>query len=157
MREEIQIKSVPYSGMLNEEVGYVNLSSFTDNCSQDVRKAVEELKAEGMKKLVLDLRGNPGGLLKEAVALSNLFVSKGELIVSTKGKVEEWNKDYKASQQPLDKTMPLAVLVNSGSESASEIASELFKTLTEVWSLGKGHLKKGLVQNHCDHRAIALS
>lgn len=146
LREEIQIKSVPYSGMLNEEVGYVNLSSFTDNCSQDVRKAVEELKAEGMKKLVLDLRGNPGGLLKEAVALSNLFVSKGELIVSTKGKVKEWNKDYKASQQPLDKTMPLAVLVNSGSASASEIVSGVIQDLDRGVVIGQRTFGKGLVQ-----------
>jgi carboxyl-terminal processing protease len=145
-REEIQIKSVPYSGMLNEEVGYVNLSSFTDNCSQDVRKAVEDLKAEGMKKLVLDLRGNPGGLLKEAVALSNLFVPKGELIVSTKGKVEEWNKDYKATQQPLDKTMPLAVLVNSGSASASEIVSGVIQDLDRGVVIGQRTFGKGLVQ-----------
>ena len=128
-REEIQIKSVPYLGMLNEEVGYLNLSSFTDNCSQDVKDAVVELKAKGMKKLVLDLRGNPGGLLKEAVALSNLFVSKGEMIVSTKGKVKEWNKDYKATQSPLDKDMPLAVLVNRGSASASEIVSGVIQDL----------------------------
>lgn len=146
LREEIQIKSVPYSGMLNEKVGYVNLSSFTDNCSQDVRKAVEDLKAEGMEKLVLDLRGNPGGLLKEAVALSNLFVPKGELIVSTKGKVKEWNKDYKASQQPLDKSMPLAVLVNSGSASASEIVSGVIQDLDRGVVIGQRTFGKGLVQ-----------
>lgn len=146
LREEIQIKSVPYSGMLNDEVGYVNLSSFTDNCSQDVRKAVEDLKAEGMQKLVLDLRGNPGGLLKEAVALSNLFVPKGELIVSTKGKVKEWNKDYKATQQPLDKEMPLAVLVNSGSASASEIVSGVIQDLDRGVILGQRTFGKGLVQ-----------
>jgi len=118
--------------MLNEEIGYLNLSSFTDNCSQDVKDAVVELKAKGMKKLVLDLRGNPGGLLKEAVALSNLFVSKGEMIVSTKGKVKEWNKDYKATQAPLDKDMPLAVLVNRGSASASEIVLALFRIWIEA-------------------------
>lgn len=146
LREEIQIKSVPYSGMLNDEVGYVNLSSFTDNCSEDVRKAIEELKTKGMKKLVLDLRGNPGGLLKEAVSLSNLFVSKGELIVSTKGKVEEWNKDYKAMQTPLDKDMPLAVLVNSGSASASEIVSGVIQDLDRGVIIGQRTFGKGLVQ-----------
>lgn len=145
-REEIKINSVPYSGMLNEEVGYVNLSSFTDNCSQDVRAAIEELKTKGMKKLVLDLRGNPGGLLKEAVELSNLFVSKGELIVSTKGKVEEWNKDYKAMQTPLDKEMPLAVLVNSGSASASEIVSGVIQDLDRGVIIGQRTFGKGLVQ-----------
>ena len=145
-REEIQIKSVPYSGLLNEDVGYVNLSSFTDNCSQDVREAIQELKNKGMKKLVLDLRGNPGGLLNEAVALSNLFVSKGELIVSTKGKVKEWNKDYKASQAPLDKTMPLVVLVNSGSASASEIVSGVIQDLDRGIIVGQRTFGKGLVQ-----------
>ncbi len=145
-REEIQIKSVPYLGMLNEEVGYLNLSSFTDNCSQDVKDAVVELKAKGMKKLVLDLRGNPGGLLKEAVALSNLFVSKGEMIVSTKGKVKEWNKDYKATQSPLDKDMPLAVLVNRGSASASEIVSGVIQDLDRGVIIGERTFGKGLVQ-----------
>lgn len=146
VREEIQIESVPYSGMLNEEVGYVNLSSFTDNCSQDVKTAIEELQGKGMKKLVLDLRGNPGGLLKEAVALSNLFVSKGELIVSTKGKVKDWNKDYKATQQPIDKEMPLAVLVNSGSASASEIVSGVIQDLDRGVVIGERTFGKGLVQ-----------
>jgi len=145
-REEIQIKSVPYLGMLNEDVGYLNLSSFTDNCSQDVKDAVVELKAQGMKKLVLDLRGNPGGLLKEAVSLSNLFVPKGEMIVSTKGKVKEWNKDYKATDSPLDKDMPLAVLVNSGSASASEIVSGVIQDLDRGVIIGQRTFGKGLVQ-----------
>ncbi|MCF8460940.1 MAG: PDZ domain-containing protein [Flavobacteriales bacterium] len=146
VREEIQIKSVPYSNMLNNEVGYVNLSSFTDNCSKDVSDAIIELKAKGMKKLVLDLRGNPGGLLNEAVALSNLFVTKGELIVSTKGKVKEWNKDYKAAQTPLDKDMPLVVLVNSGSASASEIVSGVIQDLDRGVIIGQRTFGKGLVQ-----------
>ncbi|MBP9152872.1 MAG: S41 family peptidase [Flavobacteriales bacterium] len=146
VREEIKIKSVPYSNMLNNEVGYVNLSSFTDNCSKDVSDAIVELKAKGMKKLVLDLRGNPGGLLNEAVALSNLFVTKGELIVSTKGKVKEWNKDYKAAQTPLDKDMPLVVLVNSGSASASEIVSGVIQDLDRGVIIGQRTFGKGLVQ-----------
>lgn len=146
VREEIKIESVPYSAMLNEEVGYLNLSSFTDNCSQEVKDAVVELKAKGMKKLVLDLRGNPGGLLKEAVALSNLFVPKGEMIVSTKGKVKEWNKDYKATQAPLDKEMPLVVLVNRGSASASEIVSGVIQDLDRGVVVGQRTFGKGLVQ-----------
>lgn len=145
-REEIKIESVPYSGILQNNIGYVNLSSFTDNCAQDVKKAIEELKEQGMEKLVLDLRGNPGGLLKEAVALSNLFVPKGELIVSTKGKVKEWNKDYKADQQPLDKEMPIAVLVNSGSASASEIVSGVIQDLDRGVVIGQRTFGKGLVQ-----------
>ena len=146
VREEIQIKSVPYSGMLNEEVGYVNLSSFTDNCTKEVHDAIIELKEKGMKKLVLDLRGNPGGLLNEAVALSNLFVDKGNLIVSTKGKVKEWNKDYKATQVPLEKDMPLVVLVNSGSASASEIVSGVIQDLDRGVVIGQRTFGKGLVQ-----------
>ena len=145
-REEIKIKSVPYSGMLTAEIGYVNLSSFTDNCSKDVSDAIVELKEKGMKKLVLDLRGNPGGLLKEAVSLSNLFVPKGEMIVSTKGKVKEWNKDYKATQVPLDKDMPLVVLVNSGSASASEIVSGVIQDLDRGVVVGQRTFGKGLVQ-----------
>ncbi len=146
VREEIQIKSVPYSGMLNSEVGYVNLSSFTDNCSAEVKEAIVELKKQGMTKLVLDLRGNPGGLLKEAVLLSNLFVPKGEMIVSTKGKVKDWNKDYKATEVPLDKDMPLAVLVNRGSASASEIVSGVIQDLDRGVIIGQRTFGKGLVQ-----------
>ena len=99
-----------------------------------------------MKKLVLDLRGNPGGLLNEAVALSNLFVDKGNLIVSTKGKVKEWNKDYKATQVPLEKDMPLVVLVNSGSASASEIVSGVIQDLDRGVVIGQRTFGKGLVQ-----------
>ncbi|TNF23658.1 MAG: PDZ domain-containing protein [Bacteroidetes bacterium] len=146
VREEIQIKSVPYFGMLNNEVGYVTLSSFTDNCSKEVKDAVVALKEKGMKKLVLDLRGNPGGLLNEAVALSNLFVPKGEMIVSTKGKVKEWNKDYRATQTPLDKDIPLVVLVNSGSASASEIVSGVIQDLDRGVVVGQRTFGKGLVQ-----------
>lgn len=146
LREEIKINSVAYSGMLNNDIGYVNLSSFTDNCTKEVGDAIVALKAQGMKKLVLDLRGNPGGLLNEAVALSNLFVSKGELIVSTKGKVQEWNKDYRATQMPLDKDMPLAVLVNSGSASASEIVSGVIQDLDRGVVIGQRTFGKGLVQ-----------
>ncbi|MBL4586192.1 MAG: PDZ domain-containing protein [Flavobacteriales bacterium] len=146
IREEIKINSVPYSGMLDSETGYVNLSSFTANCTQEVKKALDELKEKGMKKLVLDLRGNPGGLLNEAVSLSNLFVDKGELIVSTKGKVKEWNKNYKAKQPAWDQEMPLAVLVNSGSASASEIVSGIIQDLDRGVIIGQRTFGKGLVQ-----------
>ena len=146
LREEIKINSVAYSGMLTNEIGYVNLSSFTDNCTKEVSDAIVALKAKGMKKLVLDLRGNPGGLLNEAVSLSNLFVAKGELIVSTKGKVQEWNKDYRATLAPLEKDMPLAVLVNSGSASASEIVSGVIQDLDRGVVIGQRTFGKGLVQ-----------
>ena len=146
LREEVQIKSVPYYGMLEPEVGYVNLSSFTDNCAKEVADAVAELKTKGMKKLVLDLRGNPGGLLKEAVTLSNLFVDKGEQIVNTKGKVKDGCKNYVAMTQPMDKDMPIAVLVNSGSASASEIVAGVLQDLDRGVIIGQRTYGKGLVQ-----------
>lgn len=146
VREEVKIKSVPYSGMLDAEIGYVNLSSFTDNCTKDVADAITELKGKGMKKLVLDLRGNPGGLLNEAVKLSNLFVEKGELVVSTKGKVKEWSKDYTAPSKPMDSEMPIAVLVNSGSASASEIVAGVLQDLDRGVVIGQRTFGKGLVQ-----------
>jgi len=146
IRQEIKINSVPYSGMLNSQTGYVNLSSFTANCTQEVRNALDTLKQQGMKKLVLDLRGNPGGLLNEAVSLSNLFVAKGELIVSTKGKVKEWNKNYKTKQAAWDSEIPLVVLVNRGSASASEIVSGIVQDLDRGVVLGQRTFGKGLVQ-----------
>ncbi len=146
LREEVTIKSVPYHGMLDAEVGYVNLSSFTDNCTKEVADAITDLKGKGMKKLVLDLRGNPGGLLHEAVKLSNLFVEKGELVVSTKGKVKEWNKDYTAPSKPMDTEMPIVVLVNSGSASASEIVAGVLQDLDRGVVIGQRTFGKGLVQ-----------
>ena len=150
LREEVQIKSVPYFGMLEPEIGYVNLSSFTDNCAKEVADAVTELKTKGMKKLVLDLRGNPGGLLKEAVTLSNLFVDKGEQIVNTKGKVKDGCKNYVAMAQPMDTDMPIAVLVNSGSASASEIVAGVLQDLDRGVVLGCRSFGKGLVQRPLD-------
>ncbi len=146
LREEVQIKSVPYFGMLEPEIGYINLNSFTDNCSKEVADAVAELKTKGMKKLVLDLRGNPGGLLKEAVTLSNLFVDKGEQIVNTKGKMKDGCKNYVAEAQPMDKDMPIAVLVNGGSASASEIVAGVLQDLDRGVIIGQRTYGKGLVQ-----------
>lgn len=147
MREEIKVKSVPHFEMLNYEVGYIKLNQFTDKCTEEVQTAFKELKEKkGMKALVLDLRGNPGGLLNEAVSLSNLFVEKGQLVVSTKGKVKEWEKSYKAANQPLDLEMPIVVLVNSGSASASEIVSGTIQDLDRGVVVGQRSYGKGLVQ-----------
>jgi carboxyl-terminal processing protease len=147
MREEIKVKSVPHFEMLNYEVGYIKLNQFTDKCTEEVQTAFKELKEKkGMKALVLDLRGNPGGLLNEAVSLSNLFVEKGQLVVSTKGKVKEWEKSYKAANQPLDLEMPIVVLVNSGSVSASEIVSGTIQDLDRGVVVGQRSYGKGLVQ-----------
>jgi len=145
-REEIKINSVPYHAMLEGDVGYINLSSFTESCTKDVYKALTELKGKGMKKLVLDLRGNPGGLLNEAVSMSNLFVNKGEMVVSTRGKVEEWNKVYHATSAPAEKDMPVAVLVNRGSASASEIVAGVLQDLDRGIVVGERTYGKGLVQ-----------
>ncbi len=147
MREEIKVKAVPHYDMLNNEVGYIKLNSFTDKCTEEVQDAFKELKEKkGMKALVLDLRGNPGGLLNEAVSLSNLFVEKGQLVVSTKGKVKEWEKTYKAPNTALDMDIPLVVLVNSGSASASEIVSGTIQDLDRGVIIGQRTYGKGLVQ-----------
>lgn len=145
-REEIKINSVPYHAMLTADVGYINLSSFTDNCTKEVHEAFLDLKNKGMKKLVLDLRGNPGGLLQESVKLSNLFIEKNELVVSTRGKVDEWNKTYHARSAPVDKEIPIAVLVNRGSASASEIVSGVLQDLDRGVVVGERTFGKGLVQ-----------
>lgn len=147
MREEIKVKSVPHFEMLNNEVGYIKLNQFTDKCTEEVQTAFKELKEKkGMKALVLGLRGNPGGLLNEAVSLSNLFVEKGQLVVSTKGKVKEWEKTYKAANQALDTEIPLVILVNSGSASASEIVSGTIQDLDRGIIVGQRSYGKGLVQ-----------
>lgn len=147
IREEISLESVPYYGMISPETGYINLRSFTLNCGNDVKMALVELKEKyGMKNLILDLRGNPGGLLIEAVNISGLFVDKGELIVSTKGKVNQWDKSYNNMMEPVDKDIPIAVLVNSSSASASEIVSGAIQDLDRGVIVGQRTFGKGLVQ-----------
>jgi carboxyl-terminal processing protease len=150
-RQNIKINSVAYSGMITEKIGYIRLSSFTENCSQEVKNAYLELKKNHeLKGLIFDLRGNPGGLLNEAVSISNLFVDKGQEIVSTKGKVAEWNKTYYATNDPLDPQIPITVLVNSGSASASEIVSGVIQDLDRGVIIGTRTYGKGLVQTTRD-------
>lgn len=147
MREEIKINSVPYYGMLDDEIGYIRLTGFTDNAGGEVRDALLELKSKNnVKSVVLDLRGNPGGLLNEAVNITNIFVDKGVDVVNTKGKVKEWDKTYKALNNPVDTQIPLAVLVNSGSASASEIVSGSIQDLDRGIIIGQRTFGKGLVQ-----------
>ncbi len=146
-REEVKIESVPHYEMLNDKVAYIRLTSFTDECADEVKNAYMGLKKEaGPEALVLDLRGNPGGLLREAVQLCNLFVEKGQTIVSTKGKVKEWSKTYKAENTPMDTEIPIVVLVNSGSASASEIVSGTIQDLDRGVVIGQRTYGKGLVQ-----------
>lgn len=146
-RAEIKINSVPYFGMLDDEVGYIKLTGFTENASQEVKTALLELKNKNnAKSIVLDLRGNPGGLLNEAVDIVNLFVDRGIEVVTTKGKVKEWDKSYKAQNAPVDTQIPLVVLVNSGSASASEIVSGSIQDLDRGIVIGQRTFGKGLVQ-----------
>ena len=146
-REEIKVKAVPYSGILEEGVGYIVLTSFTENCSKEISEAFDSLKKKhNIKSLVLDLRGNPGGLLHESVNIANFFVEKGQEIVSTKGKVVEWQKSYKALNNAIDKDIPLIVLVNKGSASASEIVSGSLQDLDRAVIMGQRTFGKGLVK-----------
>lgn len=146
-RQEIKVKSVPYSGFVKDSVGYILLTSFTEDCSKEIKKAFEELNSSGkLKALILDLRGNPGGLLYEAVNISNFFLEKGELIVKTRGRVQEWEKSYKGLNAPLSTSIPIAVLVNSGSASASEIVAGAIQDFDRGVIIGQRTFGKGLVQ-----------
>ncbi|RKE03114.1 S41 family peptidase [Marinifilum flexuosum] len=146
VREKIQLKSVPYYGMITDSIGYIHLNQFTNKSAGEVKNALKELKVQNAKSIVLDLRGNPGGLLDQAIEITNLFVNKGEDIVSTKGKVSKWDKSYKATKSPLDSEIPIAVLVNRGSASASEIVSGAIQDLDRGVVLGNRTFGKGLVQ-----------
>jgi carboxyl-terminal processing protease len=147
-REEIKLLNVPFSGMINNEIGYIRLANFTEQAGKEVRDALEALKQEnpGMKGLVFDVRGNPGGLLNEAVNVSNVFVDKGKEIVSTKGKVKEWDKTFKSLNPPVDPLIPVVVLTNKGSASASEIVAGAIQDLDRGVIVGQKTFGKGLVQ-----------
>ena len=145
-RDVVKLKNVPYYGMINDEVGYIDLKDFTSTASKEVKQAVTDLKAKGMKKLVLDLRENPGGLLNMAVDICNVFLPKESEIVSTKGKVQEWNKTYTGLNSPMDTEMPIAVLTNSRSASAAEIVSGVIQDYDRGVLIGQRTYGKGLVQ-----------
>lgn len=149
-REEVKLSPVPYSGMISEDIGYIKFTSFTQASGDDVLKAFNELKAKGMKKLVLDLRDNGGGLLIEAVKIVNMFVEKGEEIVSMKGRETQNNISYKATVKPQDLNIPLTVLVNGNSASASEIVSGALQDLDRAVIVGQTSFGKGLVQRPLD-------
>ncbi len=150
VREKISIDAVPYSGMLDEKTAYIRLSNFTANCSKEVKDAFLELKKNKPESLILDLRGNPGGLLMESVEIVNLFVPKGSEIVSTRGKVTQWDKVYKANSNPIDTTIKIAVLTNRGSASASEIVAGAIQDLDRGIVVGTRTFGKGLVQTTRD-------
>lgn len=146
-REEIKVKNVPYYGMVKEGIAYIRLSHFTENAGREVSQALKELKENNsVNGVILDLRGNPGGLLHEAVNISNIFVERGQEIVSTKGKMKDLDRTYKAINQAVDTNTPFAVLVNSGSASASEIVSGSIQDLDRGVIIGQRTYGKGLVQ-----------
>lgn len=145
-RQSIKLPAVPYYGMIGNS-GYINLSQFTNDCYGYVRKAVISLKEQGAQNLIFDLRGNPGGALDQAVRIVNLFVPKGLTIVETRGKVEGGNQTYKTTDQPLDEEIPMVVLVNNNSASASEIVAGSLQDLDRAVVIGSRTYGKGLVQS----------
>ena len=146
LRKEIHINNVSYSGMLDQSTGYIRLSNFTFGAGNEVKEAFLKLKEEGAEELIMDLRGNPGGLLIEAVRICNIFVPKGEMIVSTRGKVKQWDKEHFTTSDPVDTNIPLVVLVSRSSASASEIVAGALQDLDRAVVLGQRTFGKGLVQ-----------
>jgi carboxyl-terminal processing protease len=147
IREKITVTNVPYYGMIDAHTGYIRISNFTTGAARETEAALEKLRASNdLRSLVLDLRSNPGGLLIEAVRICNLFVDKGELIVKTKGKVKQWDSEYITQKQPVDKDIPLVVMINRGSASASEIVAGALQDLDRAVVVGQRTFGKGLVQ-----------
>ena len=148
--DEVEIKSVPFLGKIDTKTGYIVLTHFTKKASTEVKDALEQLKKEGAERIVLDLRDNPGGLLNEAVNICNLFVPKNETIVTTKSKVEKYNNTYKTTREPVDLSIPLVIIVNGKSASASEIVAGALQDLDRAVVLGSRSFGKGLVQRPID-------
>lgn len=145
-REKIKLHNVPYSGMVNNDIAYIQLSDFTPDAAKEVKAALVALKEQGAKGVILDLRGNPGGLLIEAVNITNLFIPRGQLVVSTKGKIPENNLSYETLNTPVDTEIPVAVLINRGSASASEIVAGTLQDYDRGIVVGEKSYGKGLVQ-----------
>lgn len=145
-REKIIMPSVPYYGMIDSKTGYIRFTNFTQNCSEDVKTALNALKNNNAQQIILDLRGNPGGLLTEAVGIVNLFVGEGKEVVSTKGKVKQFDEDFKTSRQAVDDKISLAVIINRSSASAAEIVAGAIQDLDRGVIVGQRSYGKGLVQ-----------
>lgn len=145
-RSSVDISAVPFYKLIEGDIGFVVLSKFNQKTTTETKAAIEDLKLQGAKKIILDLRGNPGGLLTEAVNIVNLFVEKGEVITTTKSVIEKYNKTYKTTQNPLDTEIPLVVLINGRSASASEIVSGSLQDLDRAVVIGARSFGKGLVQ-----------
>lgn len=145
-REKVKISNVPYFGMVSKNVGFVQLTDFTPDAGKEVKNAVVKLKEEGATAIILDLRDNPGGLLFEAVNICNIFLPKGKVVVTTKGKVQEHNIAYETLNNPVDLNIPVAVLINRGSASASEIVAGTLQDYDRAIVIGEKSFGKGLVQ-----------
>jgi len=145
-REKVVVNPVPFFDMINDETGYITLTRFNNKASSEVKKAFRDLKKKGMKKLVFDLRSNPGGSLMEAINISNFFIPKGKIIVTTKAKIKKWSNTYKGSNKALDLEIPIVVLINGSSASASEIVSGSLQDYDRAVILGQRSFGKGLVQ-----------
>ncbi len=150
VREKIEIDPITYADVLNDNVGYLHFSGFTNGSSDRVKETVLDLKRRGAESLVIDLRGNGGGILDEAVNVVNLFVKKGVEIVSTRGKVKQWDRSYRPQYQPIDTLMPIVVLIDTGSASASEIVAGSLQDLDRAVIIGNRSFGKGLVQTPRD-------
>jgi carboxyl-terminal processing protease len=148
--DDVEIKAVPFFALLKDNVGYIVLTKFTEKASAETKAALLELKKQGATKIILDLRGNPGGLLHEAVNICNLFVAKNELIVTTKSKNTKYNLEYRTKNEPIDLEIPLAVIVDGKSASASEIVAGAIQDLDRGVVLGSRSFGKGLVQRPLD-------
>ncbi len=148
--DEVEIKAVPFFCKIDDKTGYIALTVFNRKTTQETKEALEKLKADGAEKIVLDLRGNPGGLLNEAVNVCNLFVPKGEVIVTTKSKNPKYNNIYKTTNEPIDLEIPLVIIVNGKSASASEIVSGALQDLDRAVVVGSRSFGKGLVQRPID-------
>ena len=148
IRDKIVVNPVPFYEMIDEETGYIVLTRFNKKASSEVKKAFQKLKKEGMKKLVFDLRANPGGSLFESIEISNFFLPKGKVIVSTKAKVKKWSNIYKTTNKPLDLEIPIVVLLNGRSASASEIVSGSLQDYDRAVIMGQRSFGKGLVQRY---------
>ena len=147
VRERIHFPDIEYAGMLDDTTGYILQSGFTENVANDIRSRVTELKKQGMKRLVLDLRGNSGGLMSEAIGIVSIFVPKGSLVVTSKGNNPDSYKEYRTSTEPLDTEMPIIVMIDSGSASSSEIVSGALQDMDRAVIMGKRSYGKGLVQS----------
>lgn len=146
VREEIEQKNVPFYTMLDGNVGYIKLEGFMEDAAKEVKAALVDLKGQGATSICLDLRDNPGGLLREAVAIVNLFVDKNNLVVTMRGRVPEWDKEYYTTETPVDLTIPLVVMTSPWSASASEIVSGSLQDLDRAVVVGQRSYGKGLVQ-----------